>query len=290
MRLLPCVIMLLASIPDPKARAVARESVAVQASRVQSLLTSIQREPGVKLELAQSLRQTTVTSQKQLAREQLTAALKPGRLPLPDPSLMIVQGHRFVLPKLAGQRRCEAIQKDWRDLDRVYQEVSELALELEEVYSTPQFCAPCADTVLTTLKEATEELESISNRLNADGDRQILAVWDPEHFVREGQSPFATLSWDKLIYYNIDGDSRVGDATHPLPPLPGFSLRSPLLQNGIQFQTEATAERACSPGFEIRLDGIARATLLLDEIELPRDQIRIRMRPIQVNLRLMTLE
>jgi hypothetical protein len=289
MRRLPCVIMLLISVPFSKASAVARESVAAQASRVQTLLTAIQKDPGARVELTQNLRQTIVTSQKQLAREQLTAVLKPGRLPLPDPSLLLVQGHRFVLPKLAGQRRCEAIQKDWRDLDLVYQEVSELALELEEVYSTPQFCAPCADTVLTTLKEATAELESISTRLNEDGDRQIMAVWDPEDFTRNGQGPYATLSWDKLVYYNIDGDSRVGDAAHPLPPLPGFSLRSPLLQNGIQFQTEATAERACSPGFEIRLDAIARATLPLDEIELPRDQIRIRMRPIQVNLRLQAL-
>lgn len=289
MRLLPCVIMLLVSIPAAKASAVARESVAAQASRVQTLLTSIQREPGVKLELAQTLRQTIVTSQKQLAREQLTVVLKPGRLPVPDPSLLLVQGHRFVLPKLAGQRRCEAIQKDWQDLDRVYQEVSELALELEEVYSTPQFCAPCADTVLTTLKEATAELESISTRLNEDGDRQIVAVWDPEDFTRNGPGPYANLNWDKLIYYNIDGDSRVGDAAHPLPPLQGLSLRSPLLQNGIQFQTEATAERACSPGFELRLDAIARATLPLDEIEVPRNQIRIRMRPVQVTLRLLAL-
>lgn len=289
MRLLPGVIILLALIPGPEAGAVVRESVAAQASKVQTLLTSIQKEPGVRLELAQNLRQTIVTSQKQLAREQLAVVVKPGRLPLPDPSLLVVQGHRFVLPKLAGQRRCEAIQKDWRDLDLVYQEVSELALELEEVYSTPQFCAPCADTVLTTLKEATAELESISTRLNEDGDRQIMAVWDPEDFTRNGQGPYATLSWDKLIYYNIDGDSRVGDAAHPLPPLPGFSLRSPLLQNGIQLQTEATAERACSPAFEIRLDGIARATLPVDEIEVPRDQIRIRMRPIQVNLRLLAL-
>lgn len=289
MRLLPCMMLLLVSIPGPMAGAVARESVTAQAARVQSLLSSIQKEPGTRLELTQNLRQTIVTSQKQLAREQLAAVIKPGRIPGPDASLMVVQGHRFVLPKLAGQRRCEAIQQDWKDLDRVYQEVSELALELEEVYSTPQFCAPCADTVLITLKQATEELESISTRLNEDGNRQILATWDPENFVREGQSPFATLSWDKLIYYNIDGDSRVGDATHPLPPLPGFSLRSPLLQNGIQFQTEATAERACSPGFEIRLDGLARATLPLDEIELPRDQIRIRMRPMTVNLRLIAL-
>lgn len=289
MRLLPGVIMLLVLIPGPKAGAVARESVAAQASKVQTLLTSIQKEPGVRLELAQNLRQTIGTSQKQLAREQLTVVLKPGRLPLPDPSLLLVEGHRFVLPKLAGQRRCEAIQKDWRDLDLVYQEVSELALELEEVYSTPQFCAPCADTVLTTLKEATAELESISTRLNEDGDRQIVVIWDPEDFTRNGQSPYTSLNWDKLIYYNIDGDSRVGDAAHPLPPLPGFSLRSPLLQNGIQFQTEATAERACSPAFEIRLDAIARATFPVDEIELPRDQIRIRMRPIQVNLRLLAL-
>lgn len=289
MRFLPGMMLLLVSVPGPVAKAVARESVTAQAARVQSLLSSIQKEPGIKRELAQNLRQTIVTNQKQLAREQLTAVLKPGRIPLPDPSLWVVQGHRFVLPKLAGQRRCEAIQKDWRDLDRVYQEVSELALELEEVYSTPQFCAPCADTVLTTLRQATEELEGISTRLNEDGDRQVLAVWEPESFVREGQSPFATLSWDKLVYYNIDGDSRVGDAAHPLPPLPGFSLRSPLLQNGIQFQTEATAERACSPGFELRLDGLARATLPLDEIELPRDQIRIRMRPVTVNMRLIAL-
>jgi hypothetical protein len=279
--------MLLVSISGPKASAVARESLAAQALQLQNLLTSIQREPGVKLELAQNLRQTIVTSQKHLAREQLALVLKPGRLPLPDPSLTVVVGLRFVLPKLPGQRRCESIQKDWKDLDRVYQEVSELALELEEAYSTTQFCAPCADKVLTTLKEATDELENISNRLNADGDRQILALWEPEDFVREGQSPFATLSWDKLIYYNIDGDSCVGDATHPLPPLPGFSLRSPLLQYGIQFQTEAAAERACSPGFEIRLDGTARATLALEEMELPRDQIRIRMRPIPVTLRLL---
>lgn len=289
MRLLPCMTMLLVSIPCSKASAVARESVTAQASRVQILLTSIQKEPEARLELTQNLRQTIVTSQKLLAREQLTAVLKPGRFPRPDPSLMVVQGLRFVLPKLTGQRRCEAIQKDWKDLDRVYQEVSELALELEEVYSTPQFCAPCADMVLSTLKEATEELEVISARLNEDGDRQILAIWEPEDFVRHGQSPFATLSWDKLTYYNIDGDSRVGDAIHPLPPLPGFSLRSPLLQYGIQFQTEATAERACSPAFEIRLDGLARATLPLEESELPRDQIRIRMRTIPVNLRLLAL-
>lgn len=289
MRRLPCMMLLLVSIPGPMARAVARESVTAQAARVQSLLTSIQKEPGVKLELAQNLRQTIVASQKQLAREQLTVVVKPGRIPLPDSSLMVVQGHRFVLPKHAGQRRCEAIQKDWQDLYQVYKEVSELAMELEEVYSTPQFCAPCADTVLTTLRQATEELESISTRLNEDGNRQILATWDSENFVRSGQGPFATLSWDKLIYYNIDGDSRVGDAAHPLPPLPGFSLRSPLLQNGIQFQTEATAERACSPGFEIRLDGLARATLPLAEIEMPRDQIRIRTRPMTVTLRLIAI-
>lgn len=289
MRLLPRVMMLVLAIPSLHAAPVVRESVTAQASRVQSLLSSLQREPGIKLELAQNLRQTIVTSQKQLAREQLTAALKPGRIPWPDPSLMVVQGLRFVLPKLAGQRRCEAIQKDWRDLDRVYQEVTELALELEEVYSTPQFCAPCADTVLITLKEATQELESISTRLNEDGERQILAIWDPEHFVWDGQSPFATLSWDKLVYSNIDGDSRLGDAAHPLPPLPGLSLRSPLLQNGIQLQTEATAERACSPSFEFRLDGLGRATLPLEEIELPRDHIRVRMRTVPVNLRLIAL-
>jgi hypothetical protein len=283
------MMLLLVSIPGPLARALPRESLKVQAAQVQTLLTSIQTEPGIRRELAQNLRQTIITSQKQLAREQLAIGLKPGRIPLPDPSLWVVQGHRYVLPKLSGQRPCEAIQKDWKDLDRVYQDVSELALELEEVYSTPQFCAPCADTVLTTLKQATEELESISKRLNEDGNRQVLSVWDSENFVRDGQTPFATLSWDKLIYYNIDGDSRVGDATHPLAPLPGFSLRSPLLQNGIQFQTEATAERACSPGFEIRLDGLARATLPLDEIELPRDQIRIRLRPMMMTLRLIAL-
>lgn len=276
MRRLSGLLGFLVSVHAFQAQALARESVTVQAARVQSLLQNLQVEPGVKPELAQSLRKTIVASQKQLAREQLSVVIKPGRIPTADPTLVTVEGLRFVLPKLNGQRRCEAIQEDWRALDRVYQEVSDLALELEEVYGTPEFCAPCADTVLRTLQEATEELEGISTRLNSDGERHVLVIWEPEDFLQGKPLGWTALNWDKLVYYNIDGDSRVGDASHPLPPLPGFSIRSPLLQNGLQFQTETTAERACSPGFEIRLDGIVRATL----------PIREKLQTVSINLRL----
>lgn len=286
MRLLPLLTLILTS--SQVQAAVARESVIVQAARVQVLLRSLQDQPQISRDIALKLQPIVMTSQKQLAREQLSVVKKPIRLPSTDPMVLMIEGERFILPILEGQRSCEAIQEDWHALDRVYQEVSDLALELKEVYDHPEFCAPCADTVLTTLKQATEELEGVSTRLNADGSRQVMVVWGPEAFVQDREFMFMALSWDKLVYSNIDGDSHVGDATQPLPPLPGLSIRSPLLQNGIQFQIETTAERACSPGFEIRVDGLAKGMLPVERRSNFPDLARERVRSVPVKLILLS--
>lgn len=287
MRVLSFLIFIVASCTW-EAAAAPRESVTVQAAKVQNLMRSLQETAASKQDIAKTLRKTIGLSQRQLARDQLQIIIKPGALPDNDPQRIILNGQRFVLPKIEGQRSCEAIQEDWQDLDRVYTEVSELALELEEVFSTPQFCAPCADTVLTTLKQATAELESISSRLGADGERLVLVVWGPEAFIEKRQEIFTDLNWDKLIYYNIDGDSRVGDAAHPLPSLPGLNIRSPLLQKGVQFQTDTTAERACSPGFEIRLEGLAKGMLPLERRQALGNLTRERLRTVSVNLSLLS--
>jgi hypothetical protein len=229
-----------------------------------------------------------VIGQKQLVRELLSVSTKPLRVPSKDPLVLMITGEQFILPIFEGQRSCKAIQDDWRALDRVYQDVSKLALELQEVYDHPAFCAPCADRVVTTLNQATEELEGISMRLNADGSRQVMIVWGPQAFVQNREPMFMALSWDKLAYSNIDGDSQAGDATHPLPPLPGLSVRSPLLQKGIQFQTETTAERACSPAFEIRVDGLAKGMIPVDRVTMHSDAIRERIRSVPVTLILLS--
>jgi hypothetical protein len=287
MRALPFLTFLLASW-NVEARAAARESVTAQAARVQVLLHAIQEGPQLKPELARNLRQTIVSSQKQLAKDQLSMIIKPGRVPPEDPLLLMIKGERFVLPKIEGQRSCEAIKEDWRALDLVYNEVNDLALQLEEVYSHPQLCAPCADSVLASLKQATEELESISTRLSEDGARQVVVIWGPQAFVENRKLIFTALNWDKLIYYNIDGDSRVGTVMQPLPPLPGLNIRSPILQKGIQFQTDSTAERACSPGFEIRLDGLAKGMIPVERLEVLTDLTRERLRTVPVNLILLS--
>ncbi len=286
MRVLPLLIFIM-TVSWGDAHAAPRESVTTGVAKVQALLRSIQEKPEIKQDLARTLRQTVSISQKQLVRDQLQIVIKPGRLPGSDPQRFIINGERFVLPKIEGQRSCDAIQEDWRDLDRVYSMVNDLALELDEVFSTKEFCALCVDTLLTTLREATEELESISSRLNADGERMVLVVWGPEAFLENRQDVFTTLNWDKLIYFNIDGDSRIGDATHPLPPHPGLYVHSPILQKGIQFQTDTTAERACSPGFEIRLDGLAKGMLPFERREPIKDLTRPRLRSVTVNLSLL---
>lgn len=287
MRVLPVLTFLLASW-NVEARTAARESVTAQAARVQVLLRALQEDPQLKPELARNLRQTIISSRKQLAKDQLSVIIKPGRVPPEDPLILMIKGERFVLPKIEGQRSCEAIKEDWQALDLVYNEVNDLALELEEVYSHPQFCAPCADSVLATLKQATAELESISTRLGEDGERQVVVIWGPQAFVGNRKLMFTALNWDKLIYYNIDGDSRVGDVTQPLPPLPGLHIRPPILQTGIQFQTDITAERACSPGFEIRLDGLAKGMIPVERREVHTDLSRERLRTVPVNLILLS--
>ncbi len=287
MRVLPLLTFIL-TVSWSDAHAAPRESVTAGVTKVQVLLRSIQEKPEIKKDLARTLRQTVSVSQKQLVRDQLQIVIKPGRPPGSDPQRFIINGERFVLPKIEGQRSCDAIQEDWRDLDRVYTMVNDLALELEEVFSAKEYCAPCVDTVLTTLREATEELESISSRLNTDGERMVLVVWGPEAFLENRKDVFTALTWDKLIYFNIDGDSRIGDAAHPLPPHPGLYIHTPLLQKGIQFQTDTTAERACSPGFEIRLDGLAKGMLPLERRAPIQDLTPVRLRSVTVNLSLLS--
>jgi hypothetical protein len=249
MKALLMLPLLLADAPArPTARMLSQISVSQEATQVKRLLQSLQQETAPRKELALRLQQSTVMAKKVLADRLVIHDLKPRPVVSIHEKFLRLEGTSFIIPLTAEQRSCTAIRKDWQQLDEVYGLVNELALELEEVYSHPRFCAPCADTVLNTLQEATRELEDISTRLNQDGSRRVQIIWGPEAFSGDQR-------WEKLIYYNIDGESRAAGPQEALPNPEGLLLRSPLVKHGIQFHREISAERACSPGLEIRFDG-----------------------------------
>ncbi|HYX35964.1 MAG TPA: hypothetical protein VE954_22920 [Oligoflexus sp.] len=266
-------------------RGAARETITSHADQVQSVLRSLQKTDRPHVDLSLQLKQTTASGLTLLTQHQ---KVKQVKLKPVDTRVWVIQGETFVMPKAEGQRSCADIRQDWHQLDRVYAEVNGLAVELEEVYSQADFCAPCAQTVLQTLKEATLDLESISSRLHQDGDRLITVIWGPQAFIEDRQEIYTGLTWDQLVYYNIDGDSQVADSQQGLPWPPGLIIRQPLLRNGIQFQLTTSAERACSPGFEVRLDGTGLATVAPQRMISWPDKGDGRLRTAPVSLILLT--
>ncbi|WP_141734907.1 hypothetical protein [Oligoflexus tunisiensis] len=257
MKALLMLPLLMVEVPArPVVRAVQRVTVSTQATQVHHLLRSLQKGTESPKDLSRRLQQSTRLAKKVLADQTFISVIKPGPVKSDDGKVFTLEGTSFIIPTVPEQRSCSAIQEDWQRLDKVYDMVNDLALELEEVYSHPEFCAPCADTVLTTLQETTEELESISTRLNQDGSRRVQIIWGPKAFLVDREQPRQDMRWESLIYYNIDGNSRAAGPQEALPVPDGLMIRPPLLQNGIQFQFETTAERACSPGLEIRFDGL----------------------------------
>lgn len=263
MKALLVLPLLMVDVPvRPVVRVVPRLSVSTEAAQVHHLLRSLRQGTESPKDLSRRLQQSTQVAKKVLADQMFLSVIKPRPVPSDDARVVTHEGTSFILPTAPEQRTCAAIQEDWQRLDQVYDMVNDLALELEEVYSHPQFCAPCADTVLTTLEEATDELESISTRLNQDGTRLVKIIWGPKSFTRDRQD----MRWERLIYYNMDGNSRAAGPQEALPIPDGLMLRSPLAQNGVQFQFEISAERACSPGLEIRFDGM---------MQTPADLLRL---------------
>ncbi|MDQ3233454.1 MAG: hypothetical protein M3Q07_16670, partial [Pseudobdellovibrionaceae bacterium] len=113
-------------------------------------------------------------------------------------------------------------------------------------------------------------------------------IWGPQAFIEDRQEIYTGLTWDQLVYYNIDGDSQVADSQQGLPWPPGLIIRQPLLRNGIQFQLTTSAERACSPGFEARLDGTGLATVAPQRMLSWPDRGDERLRTVPVSLILLT--
>ncbi len=235
---------------------------------IHRIILKAQDRKQVSPELIQSLLTSTTAARRVIDSRLYLDLTIPVPSPNPSGELVIVYGQSSVVPSVgASTRDCQEIRDNWLMLDEVYQAVNQLAASLQKAYAGTKVCEPCIDRILAAMTDSSQKLEYLEQNLSQDGNRIMTVVWSKEQFqdfvkpTIPGGTPIglpqARLLWEKLSYYNVDGDSHVAGPNQSLT-YPGalFIASRPDLKDSI-FRYETSAERACSPTLDIRFDGSA---------------------------------